>query len=177
MRRVHQAWRTAERILEKHNVQRAPVDVRAIASAYATVVDRILDPEISGVVAPIDQGKWIIVVNSGHPSVRRRFTIAHELGHILLHGYTAPHADRTFRFRDARSSEGSALEEIQANQFAAELLMPRPLLLKATSSYELYHAPSSAGDDEAFEACVANLAKHFKVSRQAMTIRLSSLFA
>jgi Zn-dependent peptidase ImmA (M78 family) len=177
MRRVLQAWKTADKVLQTHNVHRAPVDVRAIASKYATVVERPLDNEISGVVAPLEQNRWIIMVNSTHPPVRQRFTIAHELGHVLLHGYTSPHADRTFRFRDARSSEGSALEEIQANQFAAAVLMPRVLLLKAVRAHSLDHAPSGDADDEAFESCVAELAKRFQVSRQAMTIRLSSLFA
>jgi len=151
--------------------------VGAIAKQYARVVERPLDPDVSGVLIPLDTGGWVILLNATHSPVRQRFTIAHELGHLLLHGYTAPHADRSFRFRDARSSEGSALEEIQANQFAAELLMPRALVLKATRSHPLEHAPEREGDDAEFDTWIEALARRFNVSKQAMTIRLSSLFA
>src|SRR5574341_1385989 len=171
------AWKEAEKVLEKRGVHYAPVDVHAIAKRYAQVVERALDSEVSGALVPLETGGWIILVNADHSPVRKRFTIAHELGHLLLHGYTTPHADRTFKFRDARSSEGSAVDEIQANQFAAELLMPRALVLKATKSLSFDHAPKSDAEDEAFAGWVANLAERFQVSRQAMTIRLSSLFA
>lgn len=176
MRRVQQAWREAEQVLTAHRVRRAPVDIRKIASGYAHVVERPLEPDISGALVPLNDGGWAILVNATHSPSRQRFTIAHELGHLLLHGYTAPHADRTFKFRDARSSEGSALEEIQANQFAAELLMPRDLLLKASRSRLLDHAASDE-EDSAFDSWVGELAKKFGVSKQAMTIRVSSLFA
>ena len=176
MRRVQQAWREAEQLLVKHGARRAPVDVKRIAEHYARVVERPLDPDISGVLVPMEDGGWVILVNATHPPVRQRFTVAHELGHLLLHGYTAPHADRAFKFRDARSSEGSALEEIQANQFAAELLMPRELVLKAGRTRAFEHGADDA-EDAAFDAWVGAAAKKFGVSKQAMAIRLSSLFA
>lgn len=176
MRGILKARREAERILREHRIRRAPVDVDKVASNYAKVVTRPLDPEVSGVLAPAGTG-WLILVNASHSERRRRFSVAHELGHLILHGYTTPHADRAFLFRDARSSEGSALEEIQANQFAAELLMPRELVLKAARSHKLEHAPDEDSADEDLDKLIAQMAKQFKVSRQAMTIRLSSLFA
>lgn len=145
IRRVQHAWKTAEEVLEQRHGRRAPVDVAAIASHYARIVYRELDTDISGALVPLETKTWAIRVNDTHPPVRQRFTIAHELGHLLLHGYTAPHADRSFRFRDTRSSEGSALEEVEANQFAAELLMPRALLLKEARHHHLEHAPASLG--------------------------------
>ncbi len=176
MRLVNKAWQEAAEVLAKHRVKRAPVDVRRIAEEYAHVMERPLAGDVSGVLVPIDGGAWAILVNATHSASRQRFTIAHELGHLLLHGYTAPHADRGFKFRDARSSEGSAMEEIQANQFAAELLMPRDLVLKAVHARALDHG-ADAADDAAFDAWVAALAAKFGVSKQAMTIRVSSLFA
>src|SRR5437667_10664688 len=124
MRGVIQAWKTAERVLKDHRVRRAPVNVERIASRHANVVKRKLEDDISGALIPLGESNWAILVNSQHHANRQRFTIAHELGHLLLHGYKTPHADKQFRLRDARSSEGSVLEEIQANQFGAELLMP-----------------------------------------------------
>jgi Zn-dependent peptidase ImmA (M78 family) len=177
MRRLERAWKAADQLLLTHQVRHAPVDVESIASKHASVVYRSLDPDISGVLMPLDHGKWAIVVNADHSPVRQRFTIAHELGHIFLHSFTTPHADRAFRFRDARSSEGSALEEVQANQFAAELLMPRRLVLKVAIDSGFQHAPSNPGDDETFEAWVREMAEQFDVSRQAMTVRLSSILS
>jgi Zn-dependent peptidase ImmA (M78 family) len=60
-------------------------------------------------------------------------------------------------------------------QFASELLMPKPLLLKHLQAMDaLEFAPN---DDNAFDRIIVELATRFEVSKQAMTIRLSSLFA
>ena len=177
MRGVAQAWRAAEKMLEDHGVRRAPINVIKIASKHASVIKRPLEDDISGALIPLGENDWAILVNSLHHPNRQRFTIAHELGHLLLHGYRTPHADRQFRLRDARSSEGSVLEEIQANQFAAELLMPRAMIMKTVDRNTFQHAPADKSEEKQFEALVTKLAKDFRVSRQAMTVRLSSLVA
>jgi Zn-dependent peptidase ImmA (M78 family) len=178
MRGVAQAWKAAEKVLKDHGVRRTPINVARIASKHASVVKRALEDDISGALIPLGENEWAILVNSQHHPNRQRFTIAHELGHLLLHGYRTPHADKQFRLRDARSSEGSVLEEIQANQFAAELLMPRAMIMKAIEHHGFQHAPANELlEEEQFETLVNKLAKDFGVSRQAMTIRLSSLVA
>jgi Zn-dependent peptidase ImmA (M78 family) len=102
--------------------------------------------------------------------------MAHELGHLLLHGYTTPHADRGYklRYRNSTSAEGSVLEEIEANQFAAELLMPENLLLEQLVDEGLEYVP--VGDDND-DPRLTKLAQQLKVSRQALAIRLSNLLA
>jgi Zn-dependent peptidase ImmA (M78 family) len=177
MRRLLKAWKTAEDVFTKHGQGKLPVRIRAIAKHFADVVERPLDPDISGALVPVEGDGWVILVNISHAPVRQRFTIAHELGHLILHGYRTAHADRAFKFRDARSSEGSASEEIQANQFAAELLMPRRLVLKALRSRSFDHAPEGDEEEAAFGGIIAELAEQFGVSKQAMSIRISSLFA
>ncbi len=177
MRGVVQAWRAAEKVLKNHRVRRAPVNVARIAGDYASMVRRPLEDDISGALIPLGEDEWGILVNSQHHPNRQRFTLAHELGHLLLHGYRTPNADKQFRLRDARSSEGSVLEEIQANQFAAELLMPRAMIMKAIDRHGFQHSPASESEEAQFEELVAKLARDFRVSRQAMTVRLSSLFA
>ena len=178
MRRILKARKEAQRLLKERGTHSAPVDVHSIAERFARIVKSPLEPEVSGVLVPQEKGNWIIIVNESHHPVRQRFTIAHELGHLLLHGYKTPHADRRFRFRDARSSEGSAIEEIQANQFAAELLMPRELIIKAaieTIGFQVFDYVSS--QDTEFSEGLAALAKEYEVSQQAIAIRLSSIFA
>jgi len=71
--------------------------------------------------------------------------------------------------RDSRSSKAIDRQEIEANQFAAELLMPEDLILQAAKdSYELNSSLSQA-------QLVDQLAKAFKVSLQAMEYRLTNL--
>src|SRR5439155_24819979 len=94
MRGVAQAGRAAEKVVEDHGVRRAPINVVKIASKHASVIKRPLEDDISGALIPLGENDWAILVNSRHHPNRQRFTIAHELGHLLLHGYRTPHADR-----------------------------------------------------------------------------------
>jgi len=170
------ASREARRILDEEKSTACPIDVESIAGRFAHVISHELPDDISGLLIPIDPpqlGKaWAIVYNRSHPPVRQRFTIAHELGHLRLHGYTAPHADRGFqvRFRNAESSTGSVFEEIEANQFAAELLMPEKLVRHEATKLRLDYADK---DDRK----VGRLAALFKVSKLAASIRLENLQA
>lgn len=111
----------------------------------------------------------VIAVNERHPLTRQRFTIAHEIGHLALHRGVPVHVDQGFRvnLRNPLSSQGQDIEEIEANAFAANLLMP-------------YHwiRGDLRGDlidlDDSIE--VQELAQRYQVSQQAMLIRLANLF-
>lgn len=172
--------RTAARVLEKAEISTPPVDVYDLASSVAHVVDKEMDPDISGMLIPIepkvDGKEWAILVNQDHPPVRRRFTVAHELGHLLMHGYSTAHADSGYkvRFRDPRSSEGSVREEIEANQFAAEILMPEDVLLDRLAEEDLEYV--SLHEDEN-NSVLRRIAREFDVSQEALSIRISSLLA
>lgn len=107
-------------------------------------------------------------MNSNHPPTRKRFTIAHELAHLLLHSTSGVHVDEmVVQMRDRKTSEGVDEHEMEANRFAAELLMPQKFLEDDLQSMGRIHA-----DDE---EAIAILAKRYGVSKQAMAIRLSSL--
>jgi len=69
-------------------------------------------------------------------------------------------------FRDGTSSEGSKAQEIEANAFAAELLMPEKQLREIINNQPL---------DAFDEGAVRRLAAQFGVSSQALTIRLTKL--
>ncbi len=58
---------------------------------------------------------WVICLNGSHPGSRRRFTLAHELGHIVLRHESSIGADEEERERLER----------EADAFASELLMPQ----------------------------------------------------
>lgn len=175
MRKMHRGIREARGILQSARVKRAPVDVYKIARLHADVIEQEMPDSISGMLIPAPaasgEKQWTIIVNADHAEVRRRFTVAHELGHLLLHNFDSPHADTGFkiRFRANVEYDGSVAEEIEANQFAAELLMPSHVLLKRTAELEMEYASDEAASEKSIDA----LAREFKVSKQALQIRLS----
>jgi Zn-dependent peptidase ImmA (M78 family) len=158
--------RLAAELLEEAEVARAPVPVDKVArrQGFRLYYER-LETDLSGFYVRNGDDR-VIGVNGHHPSVRQRFTIAHELGHALLEG--TAHHDRVFRFRDPRSSEGIDPEEVAANTFAAELLMPEEWI---TDRWTGLTSDGELTDEEAAK----QMAKEFGVSSQALTIRLSTL--
>lgn len=94
---------------------------RFIKDKYPTIIIKreALAPDVSGRLR-MENGLWVMTVNSQHPSVRQRYTLCHELGHYLNH------RDSVKSFEDSvffRSSQKSSMEYM-ADQFAARLLMP-----------------------------------------------------
>jgi len=159
----------ARRILREFSVSSPPVPAERIAKWLgATVQYAPLDDALSG-MAFIRDGKPIIGVNSLHHPNRQRFTIAHETAHLVLHRdqITAQvHVDKEFRLRrDPVAASGTDALEIEANAFAAELLMPQAWVEAAFSELEL-------DDDEA----LAGVARRFRVSTSAIQYRLMNLF-
>jgi Zn-dependent peptidase ImmA (M78 family) len=151
---------TPGQIIAKHQTQ-APVDVVAIAAELGVNVweTKTLPSSISGKIFkdPLNGGfsGFSILVNAGHSLTRKRFTIAHELGHFLLH---RERLDNGEMIDDAMYRSGvTAKEETEANRFAAELLMPFALVRS------LLAAGISAPEQ---------LAAKLQVSLPAMRIRL-----
>mgnify|MGYP001593276259 CR=1 FL=1 len=141
------------------------IDVNKIAEDVLkiTVVPHPFTNEISGVFFKKD-GKLFIGVNSTHNDKRNRFTIAHEIGHYLLHAGEALHYDDSSKLPLVaayfRSDNVANEVEREANHFAAELLMPAELIAKCV---------------EANIKSTTALAERFNVSEQAMTYRLVNL--
>jgi Zn-dependent peptidase ImmA (M78 family) len=159
----------AQKVLQETGCLQAPVPVDIIAERLGLRLEpAMLGEDISGLLV-IEQGRGTIGYNKDHALVRQRFSIAHEIGHFILHQTKAPvFIDKTYTIyrRDGVSSSGSDYQEIQANQFAAALLMPESLLRN-----EIEHV----GFDLANEIALDYLAEKFGVSRQAMSFRLANL--
>ncbi len=160
----------AEQVLRASGAYRLPVPIEAIASHLnlrATASD--LDEEMSGLLV-VEGKRGAIAYNSMHASVRQRFTIAHEIGHYLLHlknSTSKLFLDRyTVYRRDGQSSNGNDREEIEANAFAAAVLMPAELVRD-----EVRRNDFDLDDDDDLTI----LAKRFNVSTTAMTFRLGNL--
>lgn len=126
-----------------------------------------MEESVSGMLV-IKDGHAIIGINNSHHPNRQRFTIAHELGHFVLHSDESKvFIDNTpVFFRDEQASQGVSQTEIDANNFAAELLMPEDFIKE-----QLKKHPIDAFDDFA----IRRLAAQMHVSVQALTIRLAKL--
>ena len=148
-----------QRIIEKHQ-RSTPVVVTAIARDLGLDVYNTSDwsDDISGMIRrDAEQGGssgYAIYVNARHHENRRRFTIAHEIAHFILHrDFIGDGITDDALYRSALSSR----LETQANQLAADILMPWPLL----------NAAMDGGIND-----VRTLANHFRVSPSAMSVRL-----
>lgn len=103
---------------------------------------------------------------------RRRFTLAHEFGHFVLHSNSGKR-----EFIDLTSAmyrtEVSSIYEIEANHFAACILMPKAILIDR--GIELFESYKSSNQDQTLDEFIRQLALDFRVSIQSMRFRLAYL--
>ena len=120
-----------------HGLPRFPIDVAALAKDFSrqvfpgapiTMVGGLdLSKGVEGMLMPHPDGsgEWGIVYNESIRSPgRRNFTLAHELGHYLLHRQTNPNGLECTNRNMADWDEGRNKIEGEANTFASYLLMP-----------------------------------------------------
>lgn len=159
------------KIKEKY-IHKIPVDVIALAeelgiSVYCVPME---NEGLSGYISK-DADGYYICVNKNHAATRQQFTIAHEIGHFILHrdaldsGKLLP---TMYKIGDgitpalARADYNSPVYramETEANKFAAELLMPKDEFIKKANECE----------------DLIELAQAFKVSVGAASIRANNL--
>lgn len=167
------AEKAASELLSQFGIASFPIPVDKVAQLLSVrVVYQPMKGDISGMLYRQPE-RVVIGVNSGHAMTRQRFTIAHELGHLQLHEGRPMIIDHLFRvkvnMRDGRSSMATDAEEIEANRFAAELLMPR-LAVKERVAHFL-----SRRGELSEHAFIFELARYFNVSPEAMDYRLINL--
>ena len=158
-------------ILSELGINELPIPIKKIANSIGVQIHPYdLGENISGVLV-IKNDEGIIGVNPTESSVRQRFTIAHELGHYVLHKNTneSIFVDKDFKilFRNQVSAIGVDKREQEANSFAASILMPKKMIEHQLNQYSL---------DLTDEVALKKLAKTFNVSVTAMSIRISNLF-
>ena len=165
---IAQIRKKAEELLDSKNLFDAPVDLDTLAKKLGIKVeDEDLEDEVSGFLVT-KNGRSTVVLNKNHHPNRKRFTLAHEIGHFTLHkGVDEVFLDANLTyFRSKDYPEADSNIEREANRFAAELLMPKKIIKSLISENEI---------DISDEIDFANLAKVLKVSERALAIRLMSL--
>lgn len=115
----------------------------------------VMDSATSGSLT-FDKGKWIIRINKNHNRRRQRFTIAHELGHYMMHRNKLQSFTDEIFFR----AENKTDIEYKANEFASRLLMPEDRVRRTIA--------------EGVKN-IGLLAEHFDVSSPAMKVRVQEL--
>lgn len=148
---------TVGQIIEKFQ-QEAPVNVLGIADALGVNVWEDDLRTVSGklFIDKLNGGKsgYSIVINKTESLPRKRFTVAHELAHFILHRDDLEDGiveDALFR------SGLSSKQETEANKLAAEILMPFPLIHKLMADGI---------------RTIDDLAEALQVSKAAISIRL-----
>lgn len=155
-------------VLAKYGAVNAPVPVEKIIKRLDIRIQfSPLDQELSG-MALVKDGVAVIGINALHHPNRQRFTMAHELGHHIMHRThieNAVHVDKGFAIlrRDTLAAQGTDKMEIEANAFASELLMPRDLLEPVIGTGDI-----DLDDVDRLQS----IAKKFKVSLSALQYRL-----
>jgi Zn-dependent peptidase ImmA (M78 family) len=167
-----------DQLLNKHRILKAPVPVEQIASSLgAEIRKETVDNNLCGFLfRDLKRNQAVIGINEGHHPNRQRFTVAHEIGHFLLHEGEKLYvdgADCGFQInrRNEDSKTGAKVTEREANFFAAELLMPYRFLeddVIEVGTLDLL-------DEDILQEVLKPLADKYGVSTQALTFRLANL--
>jgi Zn-dependent peptidase ImmA (M78 family) len=116
-----------------------PVDVESLAYERGVMQIRSSTMEADGIISLIDGGKgYIIDINKSHPENRRRFTIAHEIGHTFffdLEGELSARSRLQVTDNNLTEVKSNRYEEYLCNLAASEILMPsNPFSTKINSA-------------------------------------------
>ena len=162
--------RRAEKLLADHGITGLPVPVERIAVQIGAQIARSAAEWSESGFLLRDGNQVIIGLNSRNSAKRQRFSIAHEIGHWLFHDGKKLIVDQSVMInkRNDVSSQATDRQEIEANGFAAELLMPQYFLM-VTIRKQLQQGIGSR------EELITALAQEFDVSNDAMGWRLINL--
>ena len=160
MIRSHLARQKAVDILRISNINTAPISLDLVCEKLGFKIIPYEFPDSMSALFIIEGNIKAIGVNKNHPRVRQRFSLAHELGHFVSGHEDFNHEEVAHIDREKKYLNRFHRMEEEADEFAAELLMPEFILKND------YHTSSGEIED---------LAKKYEVSQQAMTIQLINL--
>jgi len=132
------------RELEIKNKANALIKEMACQNAFPAPVEKIVKhlgykifkfspgEQTSDISGAVDHHKKAIYINNKNNIRRQFFTIAHEIGHIILHGKDENFVD----YRRDINMGSTDEKELETNYFAANLLMPENAFCEKWEEYE-----------------------------------------
>ena len=118
----NKSFEEAKKVLEENSIVFPPVPIVDIANNYGLIVEEDDLPSASGKLCFSEQK---IIVNENDSNARQRFTVAHELGHFLMHQSLEEFKDKGFIERSMPiSAKEKEWYEKEADYFAAHVLVP-----------------------------------------------------
>jgi Zn-dependent peptidase ImmA (M78 family) len=147
-------------LLEKNKIKYIDIFVLIKLGRILDVIIKLepLPEKVEAITIPFYNGKMMILVNRNKIIKRQMFSIAHELGHIVLkHDLSCGDI-----FFNALNSDDPTIKQMdkEANYFAQELLMPARQVKNFVYNYQM---------------SIEDLCKRFPVSKTAMRKRLEDL--
>jgi Zn-dependent peptidase ImmA (M78 family) len=139
------------------NIFPAPLEQLTQMLGYTSYVFTPATPETKSISGAVDHAKSKILINRSDPLARQLFTLAHEIGHVILHKEKGNHID--YRKFMKTKPEDNEIED-EADLFAAEILMPKENFLAKWNEHNGYHPL---------------IAAYFGVSQKASEIRKKEL--
>jgi Zn-dependent peptidase ImmA (M78 family) len=154
---VRACQRRVQELVGHPDERRLPVDVVAVARQLGVRAVEPANLGIDGYVGVAADGSTVIRYRKSNTLERNRFTIAHEIGHLLIAEATE------IAISAQKSRTGFDSEELIANQLAAELLVPADSLKK------------HLGCDLPSWGRVQHIRKQFNVSSYTLLRRLTEI--
>ncbi len=117
----------AQSYMEKVSVKEIPVDadiIKKLRLDQSVEVRLVPLKSAHGAVWRLQKDGWVVHLNSKDSSARRRFTLFHELFHILAHCNASP------VFKKSPFQREGAFNELLADYFSALMIVPKDQLVK-----------------------------------------------
>lgn len=158
------------RLLKRHNLI-PPYNLEELVSLYAQVDFFDFPHEADGISLGLKKfDKPKIYVNSSRPEVRQRFTLAHELGHVIIPWHIGNIVSHTDAIGDEEETYSDDLNEYdeyrriegEANRFAAELLVPSTWLVEILKEINICN----------FEEALIEVMQHSRTSKDTTLIKV-----
>ena len=153
--RLERARRIGQRLVERFNLE-PPVAIEQLIAHYADVQEDTIPGDCDAVVVGLTSitiSRPLVILERGRPPRRKRFSLAHELGHILIPGHLGIEVCNM-----EASYYSSSVEEREAHAFASEVLVPTRWLrelIRASRSPSDVLAAAQQADISAAAACLA----------------------
>jgi Zn-dependent peptidase ImmA (M78 family) len=167
--------KNAKELLDLFGYKKPPFDSLKMIKDLGIDLDMSLDldrGDISGQIV-FEDGKTKVWINPLDYSRRRNFTAAHEIGHYIFEIVPEIVKGNLSKFEAPRDTSeimyGNAPNEIKANQFAAELIMPEEHIKTEIEECR------KLNPDIDNKSLASKLSDVFQVSETAMIIRLKNL--